>query len=99
MSTEKELITIITEAVLETELCKKIEQIGATGYTVIDVRGKGHTGNRGGDWKESANIQIEVVCNAHLAEVITYTLEKNYFDDYAMIVYRSPVTVLRSDKF
>ena len=99
MSKDKELITIITEAVLEAELCKKLEALGAKGYTIIDVRGKGHRGDRIGDWKNSANIQIEIVCSESLAGLITQELEQQYFSDFAMIVYRSHVTILRSDKF
>lgn len=99
MTKNKELITIITEAVLESGLSKVLEDLGAKGYTIFDVRGKGHQGSRAGDWKESANIQIEVVCNTELADDITETLAEQYFDDYAMIVYRSPVSVIRSEKF
>lgn len=99
MSKNKELVTVITEAVLETELSKKLESLGANGYTIVDVRGKGRQGDRGGDWKESANIKIEIVCNEAVAEAITQALQKQYFDNFAMIVHQSPVNVLRSDRF
>lgn len=99
MNNQKELITIITESVLENVIKKKIEELGASGYTIMDVRGKGDQGSRSGDWQESANIQVEIICSEPLATTITQEIQKEYFNDYAMIVYRTPVRVLRSNKF
>jgi nitrogen regulatory protein PII len=99
MSFEKTLITIITEAVLETNITKKIEALGAHGYTVLDVRGKGQRGSRSGEWQVSSNIQIEVICTDNVAQTIVQHLQDEYFSDYGMIVYQSQVNVLRSEKF
>jgi len=99
MSIDKELVTIITEAVLETALANELEQLGASGYTIFDVRGKGDQGGRGGEWKESANIEVKVICSEALADSITEMLQRDYFENYAMVVYRTQVAVLRSDKF
>ena len=99
MSHNKALITIITEAVLETDITKRLEKLGANGYTIIDVRGRGARGHRSGEWRESSNIQIEIICSEVLATTITLEFQQEYFKDYGMIVYQSSVNVVRSEKF
>lgn len=64
------LVTIVTEAALESSLIQDIEQLGAHGYTITDARGKGDRGLRNADWDTSANIRIEIVCNAQVSEAI-----------------------------
>jgi hypothetical protein len=48
-----ELVTVIAESVLEKSLSEDIERLGARGYTIQDVRGKGARGYRAGEWNES----------------------------------------------
>lgn len=93
------LVTIVTEAALELNLTQDIERLGAHGYTITDARGKGHRGARNAGWDASANIRIEIVCDAQVAEAIVAHLKEHYYDNYAMIQYISDVEVLRSDKF
>jgi nitrogen regulatory protein PII len=94
-----ELVTVIAESVLEKSLSKDIERLGARGYTIQDVRGKGARGYRAGEWNESSNIQIEILCDEAVAREIENHLNNTYFDNYGMIIYTSKVSVLRSDKF
>jgi nitrogen regulatory protein PII len=58
----RQLVTIITEAVLESELTRQLEQLGARGYTITEARGKGSRGIRDAGWDEVRNIRIEVIC-------------------------------------
>lgn len=100
MSLEKrKLVTIITEAVLEHELVREIEGLGARGYTVTDARGKGGRGVRNAGWEHSANIRIEVVCDDDTAREIATVLKQRYYADYAMILFIGDVEVLRPEKF
>jgi len=96
---EQQLLTIIAESVLESSLTKDIEQLGAKGYTIMDVRGKGSKGLRNAGWDASANIRIEVICSAAVADAISAHLQDKYYNDYAMVVYTGAVNVLRPDKF
>lgn len=96
---ERKLLTIITEALLETELCEVIEKLGATGYTVTNARGSGSRGVRDAGWTSSGNIRVEVVCTKELADAIAQRLRVKYYDHYAMIIFESDVRVLRPDKF
>ena len=95
----RKLVTIVTEAALEQELCESLEDLGATGYTVTNARGKGSRGVRDAGWSVSSNIRVEVVCSDDVARRISEHLQHKYYDHYAMIILQSDVRVLRPDKF
>jgi nitrogen regulatory protein PII len=98
MQTRK-MLTIITESLIETMLLKDIEQLGAKGYTIIDVRGKGSRGVRGGDWDQSQNIRIEIICDESTAQKLIEHCTKTYYEHYAMVLYVSDVEIVRGEKF
>lgn len=95
----RKLVTIVTEAVLEGGVCTVLRKLGASGYTVTNARGSGSRGVRDAGWASSGNVRIEVVCNEAVAERIEEQLREHYYDDYAMIIFTSDVTVLRPEKF
>lgn len=95
----RKLVTIITEAVLESELLEVFDTLGASGYTVTNARGKGSRGIRDAGWTSSSNIRIEVICSKELAASIAGHLRENFYNNYAMVVYESDVSVLREGKF
>ena len=99
LDVERKLLTIITESVLESELCKLLESLDVSGYTVTNARGSGSRGVRSASWSESGNVRVEVVCSRELADKIARTVSERYYDDYAMILFESDVRVLRSKKF
>jgi nitrogen regulatory protein PII len=99
MTASRKLLTVITEAAIEKDLCADLERLGAHGYTVTDARGKGHQGVRAASWEPSGNIRVEVVCTGETAHAIAAHLEKTYYANYAMILYLSDVEVLRPGKF
>jgi nitrogen regulatory protein PII len=98
-SKNKELVSIVAESAIEKSLTKEIMQLGAHGYTVLDVRGEGRRGYRSSEWAKSSNIQINVVCNPDVAKKISEHVEAKYFKDFAVTIYSTAVSVLRSDKF
>lgn len=93
------LVTVITEAALESVLIRDIERLGANGYTITDARGKGSRGVRLAGWEANGNIRIEIVCQAATAEAISAYLQTHYYDNYAMILFSQPIAVLRPEKF
>ncbi len=95
----RKLLSVITETAIEDTLLADIEKMGAHGYTVTDVRGKGSRGVRNAAWDASSNIRVEVVCDSDVAGAIIAHLRKVYYDDYAMIVWCHDVEVLRPEKF
>ncbi|MBH0110414.1 transcriptional regulator [Salinibacterium sp. NG22] len=98
-SYHRRLLTVITEAALESTLVRDLDQLNAHGYTITDARGKGNRGVRDAGWEASSNIRIEVVCDAETAEAIASYLQKHYYADYAMILFMSDIDVLRPTKF
>ncbi len=95
----KKLVTIITEATIEKELLELLEEQGVTGYTITDARGKGHRGVRDSSWEFGSNIRVEIVCEQKIADKVSEYLKKNYYDNYAMIIFVREVEVLRPEKF
>lgn len=93
------LLTIVTETMLESQLKRDLEQLGARGYTITNARGKGHRGARSAEWDVEGNIRIEVVCDEATARRIATHLQEHYYDNYAMILLLSDVEVLRPEKF
>jgi hypothetical protein len=71
---------------------------GAAGFSVVEGRGEGtrhlHAGELPG-----ANVRIETVTPAHVADRILGHLAERYFHDYSIIAYVTDVAVLRSDKY
>ncbi|HXG60461.1 MAG TPA: transcriptional regulator [Planctomycetota bacterium] len=93
------LVTIITERVIEPEIIRELDALGAPGYTISDARGKGHRGVRDAGWEHGENIRVEVVCEDRLAQAIADVLRERYYENYAMILFISDVQVLRPEKF
>ena len=93
------LLIIITEASLESKISLDIEKLGGKGYTIIDARGKGHRGTRDADWSVDSNIRIEIICKKDIAEKIMNYMKKNYYDNFAMVIYNHEVSISRSMKF
>lgn len=96
---QRKLLTIITEALLESSITAALDELGASGYTVVNARGRGSRGMRDAGWESSGNIRVEVVCDAELAERIAEKFRDRFYDHYAMILYISDIAVLRPDKF
>lgn len=95
LQTEKRtLLTIITEAAIEHSILRDAEQLGITGYTVSDARGRGRHGLRDAAWDETANIRIDVICTRAQAEQVLAHIKKRYYNDYAMMVFLQEAEIL-----
>jgi len=95
----RKLLTVITEAALETHLTRDLEQLGAPGYTIANARGRGQRGVRKAGWEADSNIRVEIICNETTARRIAAHLRERYYDNYAMILTLTDVEVLRPQKF
>lgn len=92
------LLTIIIEETLAPVVEKEIVGLGAKGYTLSNVTGKGLTGLRDNPW-EGENIKIETIVSEDNCKIILRHLQRKYFDKYAIIAFHHPVNVLRTDHF
>lgn len=103
MTTEKlhdiKVLTIITEATIESSLLDDFESLGVNGFTIVDARGKGRRGSRMGGWETNSNIRIEIICKTELAKNISTFLKDKYYENYAIVMYLSDSQVFRLDKF
>ena len=93
------LVTIVCEAYALDPVKKLLRTIGAQGWTNFAVEGTGAGGERTGEMKEFANVQIEVVLTTAAADALLERLEKEFFARYGMIAFASDVRVIRSARF
>ncbi len=93
------LITIVCEAYALESVKSLLRDAGAHGWTHFPVEGAGAGGERAGETKEFANVQIEVVLQPEPAQAVLERVEKELFPRYGMIAFESDVRVIRSAKF
>jgi len=96
--TTLKMVTIVAEEVLESTLEKEILALGAKGYTVSTVRGRGEQGKRENIW-EGGNIKIETIVSDEVAGKIIDHLQRKYFTKYAMVAFITEVQVVRPHHF
>ena len=97
-TTERQLVTIIAEAVLKKRLLDDIRRLGATGYSIGSVEGSGTGGRHTADW-EGPHVRIETIVRDEVAERILDHLAEHYFTNYAVVAFTSTVRVARPAKF
>jgi nitrogen regulatory protein P-II 2 len=93
------LVTVVCEALVREPIQALLAEVGAHGYTVFQVEGAGAKGERTGDIRELANIQVEVIVPPAVAEKLLDRLQREFFPRYAIVAYESDVRVLRREKF
>ncbi|MEY4371537.1 MAG: hypothetical protein RL219_306 [Actinomycetota bacterium] len=96
--TERQLITIVAEAVVENKLIDDVKACGARGYSLNHVRGEGATGNRSLDLN-GPSIRLETVVTDQVADAIMQMLADQYFDRFAVVAWTTPVRVARPGRF
>lgn len=92
------LITIIAEPVLEARITTELRTLGATGFTVVDGHGAGSRALHAAEIP-GANVRIETIVVAVVAERIVEHIATQYFTDYSVIAYVSDVAVVRGEKY
>ncbi len=91
------LVTIVCEAYALEPVKKLLREVGAHGCTHFPVEGAG--GERAGEMKEFANVQIEVVLTPEAAGALLARIATELFPRYGMIAFEADVRVLRAGKF
>jgi len=92
MTQQASKLVIVTEKLLLKKIAKIIDEAGATGYTVVEVGGKGSRNVRSsgqptvGD--NYSNIKFEVLTrDRDTAVKISDEVATQFFDDYSGIAY------------
>ncbi len=92
------LVTIICEPVLSSRILEHSNRLGATGFTITEVRGQGNGEKSSGEIPDS-KIKIEIVMAPEVAVHLMNSLSETYFKNYSIITYSSEISVLRPEKF
>ena len=92
------LLTIIVDEALKSTIEEEITLLGAKGYTLTHVEGKGTSGERNNAWV-GENIKIETIVAEEISVKILDLLSDKYFGKYAIIAYCTDVNVMRVDHF
>lgn len=93
-----QLVTIISESVVEQKLIADIKSCGAKGYSVGHVHGEGVTGKHSLDLN-GPSIRLETVVTEKVAQAIIDMLAAKYFNRYATVAWMTAAQVARPDRF
>ena len=95
--TERRLVTVIAETVLEERLLADLRRWGVGGLTVTRVEGDPF-GSRLGD-VAGAFVRLECVVGDAIAERVLAGLERDYLERFKVVAYDHPVRVVRGGKY
>ena len=93
-----QLVTIVSESVVEHKLINDIKACGAKGFSIGHVHGEGVTGKNSLDLN-GPSIRLETVVTEKVAEAIFDMLNIKYFNTYATVAWITPARVARPDRF
>ena len=106
MTQQATKLVIVTEKLLQKKIAQIIDEVGATGYTVVPAGGKGSrnvltSGKPTVASDDFSNIKFEVLTpNRDMAVKISDEVAAQFFDDYSGIAYLCDVMeVLHAHKF
>lgn len=92
------LLTIVVDEALGGIIEKEISNLGAKGYTITHVEGKGSTGERDNPWV-GENLKIETLVSEDVCNKIIKFISVKYLNKYPLIVFFSEVSVIRPSHF
>lgn len=98
MSSDFHCLTVVSERLLKDDLIEVMKKEGAKGFSITDSIGEGSRGVHASDW-EGRNVKIESIVQEATAKRILEKIADHYFEDYAVIAYTYPVSVVREEKF
>ena len=94
--TQRTLLTIVTEQILESKLKELVEAAGAEGYTITNgVYGKGQHGERTGPSDFTDNFKMILVVPKETAESILKSIEREYGHTFSILAFMHDVDVAR----
>ncbi len=92
------LVTVICEPVLNSRILELSQELGATGFTITEVKGQGNSEKNSGEIPDS-KLKIEIVLEPEVAAKLMKSLADSYFKNYSVITYASDISILRPEKF
>ena len=90
-------VTIVAETILKDQLTRKVLELGATGFSCIEVSGDGSRDARSVIAGE--NLKLDVICPNEVADAILTYISHNLFENYGCIAWVTDVSVVRGSHY
>jgi hypothetical protein len=95
----QKLLTIVTMDTLKDTLAEMVRRRGASGYTIVDARGAGSSGEVSGELDVDTSIKFHVIVPAGRMSGMLDDLEELLRAGHHITAFVSDVAVLGSEKF
>ena len=93
------LLTITCEILAQKNIIDILKKHEISGYTTYEVDGNGARGIRGQGFKNEKNVKIEIILREEKLQDIVEEISRTLFANFAMVLYVSDVSVVRTEKF
>ncbi len=93
------LLTITCEILAQKNIIEILKKHNITGYTTYEVEGNGARGLRGQGMKNEKNVKVEVIMREDKLSDIVEEISRTMFANFALVLYVSDVSVVRTEKF
>lgn len=98
IAADLKLLTLIFDEALARQIENEILELGAKGYTITTVQGRGHSGERADSWT-GVNAKLEIIAREQVVIKILSHVKMKYFERYPLIAYFHDIHVVRSNHF
>jgi len=93
------LLTITCEILAQKNIIEILKKHEITGYTTYEVDGNGARGIRGQGFKNEKNVKVEVILREEKLQDVVEEISRTLFANFAIVLYVSDVSVVRTEKF
>ncbi|MBA4718067.1 MAG: hypothetical protein HRO68_02780 [Nitrosopumilus sp.] len=93
------LLTITCEILAQKNIIEILKKHDITRYTTFEVEGNGARGLRGQGLKNEKNVKVEVIMRKDKLSDIVEEISRTMFANFALVLYVSDVSVVRTEKF
>ncbi len=93
------LLTITCEILAQKNVLDILARHDIAGYTTYEVDGNGARGLRGHGLKNEKNVKVEVIMQEEKLQDVVEEIARTLFTNFAVVLYVSDVSVLRTEKF
>jgi nitrogen regulatory protein PII len=93
------LLTVTCEILAQKNIIEILNKHEINAYTTYEVDGNGARGIRGQGFKNEKNVKVEVILREEKLQDVVEEISRTMFANFAIIVYVSDVSVVRTEKF
>ena len=93
------LLTITCEILAQKNIIEILKKHEITGYTTYEVDGNGARGIRGQGFKNEKNVKVEIILRDEKLQDVVEEISRTMFANFAIVLYVSDVSVVRTEKF